>query len=52
MHNGSVSHHMRRLARDEYRKGSTSDMEAPVRGTINLVSESGLYKLIMRSDKL
>ena len=51
LHKGSVSHHMRRLDQDEKRQTSTSDMGVSVRNSLTVVSESGLYKLILRSDK-
>ncbi len=48
--NGSVSHHLFKLQTDEKRKApSLSDGE--VRKGMLLVSESGLYRLVMRSDK-
>jgi len=42
---------MRRLDQDEKRQTSTSDMGVSVRNSLTVVSESGLYKLILRSDK-
>jgi prophage antirepressor-like protein len=52
-HNGSISHHLGRLRADE--TTSTSNLEVTNPGTgmrkARLVSESGLYKLVMRSDK-
>jgi prophage antirepressor-like protein len=50
-YNGSYTHHLRQLHGDEHRNASTSDMGSPVRGSLKLISESGLYKLVMRSDK-
>lgn len=45
--NGSFQNHYRRLATDERRSSPPSVLTT--RGT--LISESGLYKLILRSDK-
>src|SRR5690242_610539 len=51
-HNGSFTHHLTRLQVGEARKASRSDVEVPLRGgNLMLVSESGLYKLVLRSDK-
>src|SRR4051812_7184983 len=64
-HNGSFSHHAARLDEDERRTvpssaiyGSTSmsgkEVENPQRGGARnfiIISESGLYSLILRSDK-
>ena len=52
-HNGSYMHHLGRLGPDEL--SSMSDLEVKAAGkgmaSARLVSESGLYKLVMRSDK-
>lgn len=50
-HNGSCSHHLVKLDQTEKTLISTSDMEVKGRGRTSLISESGLYKLFMRSDK-
>lgn len=52
-HNGGISHHLDNLEQSEIT--STKKLEVNLRGSgMNLakfVSESGLYKLIMRSNK-
>ena len=49
---GSISHHITKLYLDEKRITSRSDIEVSGKGgPITLISESGCYKLVMRSDK-
>lgn len=50
--NGSYTHHLRKLSAHQFT--STSNVEVSglgIRGVPKLVTEAGLYKLIMRSDK-
>ena len=53
LHNGSVSHHLRALDAAEISSMSNVEVTIPGIGMAHakLVSESGLYKLVMRSDK-
>lgn len=52
-HRGSFSHHLARLTADEITSMSDMGVKASGQGMgiAKLVSESGLYKLILRSDK-
>lgn len=52
-HRGSFSHHLARLTDDEITSMSDMGVKASGQGMgiAKLVSESGLYKLILRSDK-
>lgn len=48
--NGSISHHFRKLAWEEHQNVQGVD-PTHLKRRYGAVSESGLYKLIMRSDK-
>ncbi|MCT8959859.1 BRO-N domain-containing protein [Pseudomonas veronii] len=49
--NRSYQNHYRRLALDELSLGSVRPASGRGTGTVKLTSESGLYKLVMRSNK-
>lgn len=49
--NGGYSNHYRKIATDERKVTPMSEVWVKRRGQTSLIAESGLYKLIMRSDK-
>ncbi|MCK6190993.1 BRO family protein [Pseudomonas sp. EYE_354] len=49
--NRSYQNHYRRLAQDELSLGKVRPASGRGTSTVKLISESGLYKLVMRSDK-